>query len=244
MSSFDGAFADAAALGVTVLAAAGDHGAGDAAGDHAVHADFPASSSHVLGCGGTQLQGTGAQIAGETVWNDRDGWATGGGVSAVFDLPAWQQDVGVPVSLNPDHRVGRGVPDVAGNADSLSGYEILVDGQMGVIGGTSAVAPLYSALVAILNASLKTSVGYLNPILYRVRSTEGVFRDVLQGDNSVPESQFGPARSGYSAAAGWDACTGLGSINGTALLAALQAPASAAVPGQRPTGQTTRATSS
>jgi kumamolisin len=209
-----------------------------------VHAHFPASSPHVLGCGGTQLQGTGAQIAGETVWNDRDGWATGGGVSAVFDLPAWQQDVGVPASLNADHRVGRGVPDVAGNADSLTGYEILVDGQMGVIGGTSAVAPLYGALVAILNASLKTSVGYLNPVLYRVRSTEGVFRDILLGDNSVPKSQFGPARSGYSAAAGWDACTGLGSINGTALLAALQASASASVPGQRPTEQATRAASS
>jgi kumamolisin len=237
MSSFDAACADAATLGVTVLAAAGDHGAGDGAGDGGVHADFPASSPHVLACGGTQLQGSGAQITSETVWNDNDGWATGGGVSAVFDLPAWQQDVGIPVSLNPDRRVGRGLPDIAGNADSLSGYEILVDGQMGVIGGTSAVAPLYSALTALLNAQIGTSVGYLNPILYRLHATAGVFRDITSGDNSVPKSQFGPATSGYPAGSGWDACTGLGSIHGTALLSALQQPAPAAVPGQRPNVQ-------
>ena len=145
-SALDAAIADGAALGVTVTAAAGDNGSGDGVSDGQPHVDFPASSPHALACGGTTLQADPATgvISSETVWNDgSQGGATGGGVSDVFALPAWQASAGVPD--NPSGGTGRGVPDVAGNADPATGYQVLVDGQQTVIGGTSAVAPLWAA---------------------------------------------------------------------------------------------------
>jgi kumamolisin len=202
--ALDQAFADAAALGVTVCAAAGDNGAGDGAGDGRAHADFPASSPHVLACGGTRLEPGGA----ETVWNDGlSGGATGGGVSDTFDLPDWQASAGVPPSANPGGRTGRGVPDVAGDADPKTGYRVLVDGQQTTIGGTSAVAPLWAALVALLNERRGAPLGFLNPLLYR----SGGLRDFTSGDNGLGDAP------GYSARPGWDACTGLGSPDGAAL---------------------------
>ncbi|HEY0813551.1 MAG TPA: S53 family peptidase [Pseudonocardia sp.] len=223
LTAFDGAFADAARLGITVLAAAGDHGAGDGVtSDALVHADFPASSPRVVACGGTVLVAGGGAIVSEKVWNSGDGWATGGGISDVFDVPDYQQTVKLPTSLNADKRVGRGLPDVAGNADNASGYLILVDGQWAPIGGTSAVAPLYAGLVALLNEGLGSPVGELNTALYAVPDTaQGtVFGDVTApGDNSTPRTKdTGPSRKGYHAADGWDPCTGLGSVRGTALL--------------------------
>jgi kumamolisin len=120
------------------------------------------------------------------------------------------------------------VPDVAGNADSNTGYIVVVDGQTTVVGGTSAVAPLYAGLVALLNSALGSPVGELSPKLYTVAASgSSVFRDITDGNNSVPRSSSGPAVTGYSSGTGWDACTGLGSINGSALLAALQTPAQA-----------------
>ncbi len=233
MKVFDQAFADAATLGVTVLAASGDHGAGDAARDGKVHADFPASSPHVVGCGGTTLVGTDGQVVSEVVWNDEDGWAGGGGISDAFPVPSYQHGMTMPASLNGDGRVGRGVPDVAGNADITSGYLVLADGQWGPVGGTSAVAPLYAGLVALLNEAMGSPVGELLPQLYAVpaahRST--VFRNVTSGNNSTPESaDFGPATPGYKATRGrWDACTGLGSLHGAGLLDALRSAGLAAV---------------
>jgi kumamolisin len=205
-TALDQAFADAAALGVTVSAASGDNGSGDGVGDGRAHTDFPASSPHVLACGGTRLQPGGA----ETVWNDgASGGATGGGVSDTFDLPDWQSSAGVPRSANPGGRVGRGVPDVSGDADPQTGYRVLVDGQQATIGGTSAVAPLWAALAALLNEQRGTPVGFLNPFLYG--SGEGALRDVTSGDNDLGDA---PA---YTAGPGWDACTGLGSPDGAAL---------------------------
>jgi kumamolisin len=205
-TALDQAFADAAALGITVCAASGDNGSGDGVRDGRAHADFPASSPHVLGCGGTRLEAGGA----ETAWNDgSSGGATGGGVSDTFDLPDWQSTAGVPPSANPDGRVGRGVPDVSGDADPETGYRVLVDGQQATIGGTSAVAPLWAALVALLNEQRGTPVGFLNPFLYG--SGEGALRDVTNGDNDLGDA---PA---YAARPGWDACTGLGSPDGAAL---------------------------
>ncbi len=218
MTAMDSVFADAAAAGVTVLCAAGDHGAGDATTDGLAHADFPASSPHVVACGGTRLTGT-----SETVWNEGDGWATGGGISDVFDVPEWQGPAAVPASVNAGGHRGRGLPDIAGNADSSTGYIVVINGQNAVVGGTSAVAPLYAGLVALLNSELGRPVGELSPALYAVAGTDpSVFGDVSSGDNSVPRSSYGSAVSGYSAGPGWDACSGLGSINGTALLNALQ----------------------
>ena len=227
--AIDGVLTDAAALGITVLAAAGDHGAGDAFGDGTAHVDFPASSPHVIGCGGTTLYLDGGQPR-EVVWNDGDGWATGGGISDAYDPPPWQ-NVMLPVSLSATGRPGRGVPDVAGNADNASGYPVYAGGSWRTVGGTSAVAPLYAGLMALVNQALGRPVGSLLPTLYTIGSGAGtpVFRDSTVGDNSVPDSQFGPATGGYQATPGWDACTGLGSIDGSALLRRLQ-PASPAPP--------------
>jgi len=219
LQDYNNSCADAAAMGITITCAAGDHGAADTdqPTNRRVNADFPASSPHVLACGGTQLVGDNGAIQSEAVWNDRDGWATGGGVSEIFALPTYQMSVGVPKSLNPGGKTGRGVPDVAGNADSLSGYITRVDGQNTVIGGTSAVAPLWAGLVALLNQGVKKPLGFLNPKLYAIGAAGGAFRDILTGDNIVLPAP------GYSAQAGWDACCGLGSPDGTRLLAALSA---------------------
>jgi kumamolisin len=231
--SFDDLLADAAALGVTVLAAAGDHGAGDAAGDGKVHADFPAASPHMIGCGGTTLIGANGDIVSEVTWNDADGWATGGGISAAFPVPAYQQGVDLPANLNETGTPGRGVPDVAGNADNRSGYIILADGKWSPVGGTSAVAPLYAGLAALLNQALGRPVGLLLPDLYAIPAAEAgqVFRDTTSGDNTVPASTFGPATRGYAARPGWDACTGLGSLNGAGLLAHLRGGVASAAAG-------------
>ncbi|GHF65799.1 kumamolisin [Deinococcus metalli] len=200
MRAMDDAFHDAAMLGVTVLCAAGDDGSGDRVGDGLAHTDFPASSPWATGCGGTRLDlDGGGRIAREVVWNTPGHGATGGGVSDVFPVPDYQQRVGVPPSANPGRRVGRGVPDIAGVADPQTGYRVRVDGQDMVIGGTSAVAPLWAGLVARLNAGREQPLGFLNPLLYGA----GAQRDITSGDNGA-----------YRAADGWDACTGLGSPDG------------------------------
>jgi kumamolisin len=222
-SALDAAIADAAALGVTVCAAAGDNGSTDRVADGASHADFPASSPHVLACGGTSLRAdpaTGA-ITSETVWNDGPGrGATGGGVSDVFPVPSWQTAVGVPARAGSGSVAGRGAPDVAGNADPVTGYQVLVDGQRLVIGGTSAVSPLWSALVCRLAQAANRSFGLMQPLLYAgvaAGSAAAGFRDITSGNNGA-----------YAAGPGWDACTGLGVPDGTALLARLSGSPGAA----------------
>ena len=161
MTEMEAAFTAAAALGVTVTVAAGDNGSTDGVTDGLQHVDFPASAPHALACGGTHPLGTGSA---EVVWNSLSsgGGATGGGVSAQFPLPAYQAGAGVPVSANPGGTAGRGVPDVVGDADPDTGYSVRVDGQDLVIGGTSAVAPLWAALVARLNQALGTPVGFVH----------------------------------------------------------------------------------
>jgi kumamolisin len=227
--AFDDVLIDAAALGITVLAAAGDHGAGDAVRTGKAHADYPASSVYMIGCGGTTLFNDNGQPS-EVAWNDGDGWATGGGISDVYPQPRWQL-VTLPPNVNGTGQPGRGVPDIAGNADNASGYIILVDGHWVPVGGTSAVAPLYAGLVALINQALGQPVQALLQKLYGMSADQkaSVFRDITAGDNSVPKSQFGPAVGGYEAAAGWDACTGFGSINGTALLQMLRSGSPATV---------------
>ncbi len=214
-AALDQAFADAAALGVTVTAAAGDNGSGDRVSDGQSHADFPAASPHALACGGTSLRvntATGA-VSAETVWNDgSQGGATGGGVSDTFGLPEWQASAGVPGQAGTG-RAGRGVPDVAGNADPSTGYQVLVDGQSTVVGGTSAVAPLWAALICRLAQATGKSFGLMQPLLYagaNAGTTAAGFRDITQGNNGA-----------YTAGPGWDACTGLGVPDGGALVTRL-----------------------
>jgi kumamolisin len=212
LQQYDEAFQAAAALGVTICVAAGDSGSSDGVGDGEPHVDFPASSPYVLACGGTKLAVANGKISSEVVWNEGTMSATGGGISSAFARPSYQSGVHVSPPPGSGTFAGRGVPDVAGDADPETGYEVRVDGQQFVIGGTSAVAPLWAGLVALINQKLGAHpVGYLNPLLYGSLAGK-VTRDVKQGNNGA-----------YAAAAGWDACTGWGSPDGGKLLAALTA---------------------
>lgn len=198
LAAMNAALKDAATLGVTVTAASGDAGATDGEDDGKPHVDYPASNPYVLGCGGTRINASSDAIASEVVWNSNGG-GTGGGVSALFPLPTYQKTADVPAPTASNG--GRGVPDVAGNADPDSGYRIVVDGQSGVIGGTSAVAPLWAGIVAACNAARGTSLGFFHETLYQ-NST--ALNDISDGDNRT-------GNIGFAAAPGWDACTGLGS---------------------------------
>jgi kumamolisin len=205
MDAYNELFADAAALGVAVYAAAGDDGSSDRSSDGTDQVDFPASSPNVLACGGTTLTET-----AETVWNQMASGhgATGGGVSRHFPLPAYQNGAKVP--LNPDRKPGRGVPDVAGDADPTTGYQVRVAGRDGVVGGTSAVAPLWSGLTAIANQINGERAGAkrnLHDVLYQAPTA---FTDIVSGDNGT-----------YHAGPGWDACTGLGRPNGDQIVQVL-----------------------
>ena len=136
-------------------------------------------------------------IQSETVWNDgAQGGAGGGGFSTQFPLPAWQASA----KIKPPSGGGRGVPDVSGDADPETGYNVLVDGESMVIGGTSAVAPLWSGLIALLNEKLGKPLGLLQPTLYGLPQSAGAFHDITSGSNGA-----------FSAGPGWDAASGLGS---------------------------------
>jgi kumamolisin len=220
------AFQAAAAMGVTVCCATGDDGSRDQVDDGLAHCDFPCTSAYVLACGGTTLQSSGTSITSETVWNDGpNGGATGGGISDSIDLPTWQANAHVPPSVNPGGRIGRGVPDVAANADPETGYQILADGEQGVVGGTSAAAPLWAGLIALVNQKLGTPVGFLNPLLYSQLAGADALNDITTGNNDIT-GEIG----GYSAGPGWDPCTGFGSPNGNAIGNALPG-ANATFPG-------------
>jgi kumamolisin len=205
MTAMDSAFQAAATMGITVCVASGDNGSSDGVTDGADHVDFPASSSFALACGGTSLRASGAAIASEGVWNDgTGGGATGGGVSGFFPLPDWQKGLSARKTGGQSVALAmRGVPDVAGDADPDTGYDVRIDGSDTVIGGTSAVAPLWAALIARLNGANGKPAGFVNPVLY---ANQTALRDVTSGNNGD-----------YEAAAGWDACTGLGSPNGKSL---------------------------
>jgi kumamolisin len=209
MTAMDEAFQAAATLGITVCIASGDNGSSDGVGDGADHVDFPASSSFALACGGTSLKASASAISSETVWNDgTDGGASGGGISGFFAKPTWQSSLSaVDAQGNSVALTQRGVPDVAGNADPQTGYEVRVDGTASVIGGTSAVAPLWAALLARANQLSGKPAGFLNPQLYQ---NPKALRDITSGNNGD-----------FAAASGWDACTGLGSPNGAALRAVI-----------------------
>jgi kumamolisin len=221
------ALKDAVALGVTVLVAAGDSGSSDLPTQYAKqakykgpHADFPASSPYSLACGGTKLVGGKGVISSEVVWNEgRQNGAGGGGVSVEFAKPDWQNGISIPASPKGDG--GRGLPDVAGNADPLTGYKIVLQGKSQPVGGTSAVAPLWAGLLTLINESRagsgKPPVGFLNSTLYGLPTSADAFHDITVGNNDIDHNLNGK----YTAVQGWDACTGLGSPNGAELLTAL-----------------------
>ncbi len=217
INAFHEVFVAAAAAGITICVASGDHGTADLDAsdwDNKIHVDHPAVDDMILGCGGTQVNAQNQDV----VWNDGTpfdvnvagggGWAGGGGVSELFAVPSYQANAQIPVSID-DGKPGRGVPDIAMSATN---YFTRVDSSEGASGGTSAVAPLMSALVALLNQGKQKNVGFLNPFLY-ANVAKGVVHDVTQGTNAITNTV-----KGYNAGPGWDACTGLGTPDGTAIL--------------------------
>jgi kumamolisin len=210
--AFNSAFHDAALLGISVCVAAGDNGSSDGEPDSEDHVDFPASSPWVLACGGTRLEMENGKIKAEMVWTDgTNGGATGGGISAYFPQPSYQTGIQMIVPQENSRTSGRGVPDVSGVADPETGYLVLVDGQEGVVGGTSAVAPLWAGLIALWNEQLGQNVGWFHPKLYGTLAQHRVLNDVTCGTNGD-----------FKACTGWDACTGLGTPNGQAILSVLK----------------------
>jgi kumamolisin len=222
-------FHDAAIVGVTVLVGSGDNGASSRVPDGKAHVEYPASDPWVTSVGGTTISNVSGSQFDENTWNESTPGtpnATGGGISDRFDVPAWQQAANLPASVNdPAHR-GRGVPDVAGNAAAASGYHMTFAGLSPTLPffGTSAGTPLYAGLIAVINASLLAPVGYLNPTFYQLTR---VFRDINDGrDNAAsfaPQGGSPVTSAAYRSGPGWDACTGLGVVDGNKLLAAIHA---------------------
>jgi kumamolisin len=179
----------AVAAGMIVFAASGDNDSGDG-GTTPANVDCPSSCPHVVGCGGTKKTAT-----TETVWNDdpgkSNGEGTGGGYSTIFPVQSFQ--IGAPPAPANSPGKGRMIPDVSANADPNTGYDIYVRGASTVVGGTSAVAPLYSGLFAAFG----TKLGFITPKLWQ---NPAAFHDITSGDNGTFSAQTGP-----------DPCSGLGS---------------------------------
>ena len=230
MTQVNDTLQEMALLGITVCVAAGDDGSSDAIGDGLAHVDFPGSSPFVLSVGGTTIPSKGGNQP-DIAWKEGDGLradnggSTGGGVSAVFDRPAWQSSLTIQ-PVNPGAKVGRIVPDIAANADwDASPYLLVVDGGAQPNGGTSAATPLCAALVTLINQQRGAGnrIGYLSPILYQASggSTIGALgcTDVQSGDNITDSI------GGYQAGPGYDAVSGWGTPDGQKLLASLAASA-------------------
>lgn len=192
LTSFNNLFATAVTKGINVFVASGDNGSTDGVTDGLQHVDFPASSPNVIACGGTTLSSDGVTIFSEKVWNNNPSSSTGGGFSATFAKPAYQNNISVI-------QTKRGVPDIAGNADPTTGYLIYMARKYAVVAGTSAVAPLWAGITARLNQMNGKSIGFANTNLYLKKPCT----DITVGSNGA-----------YQAAMGWDPCTGLGSPNG------------------------------
>lgn len=249
LKAMSASFQDAAILqnGPTICIASGDYGSGCGVGDGYAHTVYPASDPWVLAVGGTTLgkylpMGSTTPEWVEYAWNDGGGggnWgAGGGGVSAYFPKPSYQNYAGVPNTVNSGvtgnpvetfPATGRGVPDVASNASLNSGYSGLFMGG-GLIGypgnGTSAAAPLWAGLIAVLNSNSGFNLGFANPSFYTFPASCFCPVTPLWPDPANPALADCPtdnsdAAPGYPTHAGWDAVTGLGSPNGVNILTAL-----------------------
>jgi subtilase family serine protease len=244
-SSENNLFQEAAAQGMTIVSASGDDGSEDCfPTPPTLQVDDPASQPFVTSVGGTTLTAnatTGARF-GETVWNDGPSiGASGGGLSSFWPMPAYQKDAPSSVHVINGNSSGttcsassgdcREVPDVSADGDPNTGYVIYWNGSgtavapatkgWQVVGGTSAAAPAWAALIALTNASATcagTPIGFANPALYHAAATaySSDFNDVTSGNNDMTGA-FGL----YPAGSGYDMATGLGSPNGTALAQAL-----------------------
>jgi kumamolisin len=213
-------FLAAAQLGITVCVSTGDDGSEAQMQDGRAHVNYPATDPSVLAVGGTTLHKTASAkpaIASEVVWNDGPGNGTGGGISDYIPVPAWQQGI-VPTSINPGNFAGRGIPDVAANADPDTGYLTYSGGKFSIVGGTSAAAPLWGALIALCNQQLGARVGNFNTLLYSSIGPGKVLHDITKGNNDTD----GLLNGKFAAGPGWDACSGWGTPDGQGLLNALK----------------------
>ncbi|MBU2856285.1 S8 family serine peptidase [Acidithiobacillus ferrooxidans] len=206
-NTLNSALQDAAEAGVTITVAAGDNLSTDGLNDGAVHVDFPASSPYVVACGGTGITVSNERISREVVWNNGTS-GTGGGISGIFPVPSFQEQEKLPVNVST-RSPGRGLPDVAADANPYSGYQVTVDGETFPVGGTSAVAPLWAGFFALANSARGSALGYVNQVLY---SQKDGFREILHGNNIPAKSNLG-----YQAGPGWNACCGLGVMIGPKL---------------------------
>jgi hypothetical protein len=232
VTSEESLFEEAAAEGQSVLAAAGDLGSEGCLGSDALAVDDPASQPYVTAVGGTEVAAYGLPPT-EQAWNTGGNGAGGGGISTLHAMPTYQSaaptwlDVVGPRSSGAPCGAASGsycreVPDVSADADPSSGYLVYYDGAWDDIGGTSGAAPLWAALLALVDASTACggkAVGFANPALYAAAATsyEEDFDDVTFGDND----RTGTNGGSYAASVGYDMATGLGSPKGTSLAATL-----------------------
>jgi kumamolisin len=226
LTAASAALEDAAIQGVTFCTCSGDNGAQARATDGLAHVWYPATDPWALACGGTTIGSVSGTTCDEWAWNDSFSFggfsgsgASGGGVSDLFPLPSYQAETNIPVSVKDGHR-GRGVPDVAANSSPNSGCSIILGGVPSPFptNGTSASAPLWAGLIAVLNAALGQNVGFINPVIYALSGAG--FRDILPEPGAADNTFAGV--KGYPVTPGWDAVTGWGSPRGVALLNALK----------------------
>ena len=217
----EGIFKQMAAQGQSFFNATGDNDA------FVGGIPFPSESTNITQVGGTTLtmNGSGISYVSETVWNwnnsGNPGIGSGGGISANFGLPPWQQ--GLSTAVNQGSTTLHNVPDVALTADNV----YVVHGGSGVgsggHGGTSCAAPLWAGFMALVNeqaeTAARTSVGFINPAVYAIgtgTNYQNCFHDVVTGNNFWSSSP-----TNFPAVAGYDLCTGWGTPNGQNLMNAL-----------------------
>ena len=204
---------------ITYLSSSGDNGSTDYIDLHAKQlahvqtTSFPCDDPWVTAVGGTQLQRNGNTFS-ESVWNTGGG-ASGGGFSRFFSMPSYQQTL--PASTKGQFNNRRGVPDVAADGDPATAVAHYVNGHWTMIGGTSAAAPVWAGIMAIANQMAGHPLGFINPALYKLANSASYssdFHDITLGNNTNQQVNV----PGYSAVAGWDAATGLGTPNAAKLI--------------------------
>ena len=262
----DEAFRDTTALGLPLFVSSGDQGSSSVrlqvGGQEVTRlgktaaAGYPASSPYARAVGGTKLYAENGAIDREVVWNELGpleqnsfcvGGATGGGGGDRYPTPSYQSGAGVtPKSVNTPGGAGRGVPDVAGNSGASTGYLVSQPpnspaSPIAPVGGTSAAAPMWAALMACVRESLETTFNGKVPVFFfydfvYARGKTAAFRDIvggreftIDGSGQLAPGAFSPVGNnkstevdGYYAGPGYDLCTGWGCPNGTALLGQLQ----------------------
>ena len=219
---YDTVFKTAYNAGITICVASGDNGSSD--GNSCLSLDFPSSSPYVVSCGGSSLVNSSAGSSnGETAWsfNTRYDWGGGGGCSNYFERPSYQSGLSIGNTAYPSSmknsatclaNSARLSPDIAMNADPSYPWDIYFNGAYIGVGGTSAVAPSMSALIALYNKGSSNYNTATTSVLYKLYNQPSKFNTITSGTNdSISTGGYYVAQTGYNM------CTGLGTINGSLL---------------------------